>query len=58
MADMLKNPSKRQEFIMIYMTANLTVNVFWIEAGWPGKRSLRSRWTAFFITSALSITII
>jgi len=43
---------------MIHMTANLMACVFWIEAGWPYKRSLRSRWTAFFSTSALSIIVI
>jgi hypothetical protein len=41
MADMLKNPSKRQEFIMIHMTANLTVSVFWREAGWSASGGLK-----------------
>jgi hypothetical protein len=64
MADMLKNPSKRQEFIMIHMTANLTVSVFWRKAGWsaPGGQKVSKESSAlsgaFFITSAMSIIVI
>jgi hypothetical protein len=36
------------------MTAYLMINLFYIEAGWPGLMAIRSRWQAFFSTSAYS----
>ncbi len=29
------------------MTAYLMINLFYIEAGWPGLMAIRSRWQAF-----------
>jgi hypothetical protein len=51
---MLKNPCKATGFHIIHMTANQIANAFYIKAGWPNKRPIRSRWKSFFITSALS----
>jgi hypothetical protein len=41
-------------FIKIHITPYLMVSLFDIEAGWPGLMAIRSRWQAFFSTSAHS----
>jgi hypothetical protein len=57
-ADMLKNSCKATRFNYDTHGCRFSVNPFYVKAGWPNWRAIRSRWQAFFILSAFNRNII
>jgi hypothetical protein len=57
-ADMLKNSCKATRFNYDTHDCKSNVNTFYMKAGCPGQRAVRSRWQAFFSTSAFHKNII